>query len=1101
MTRGALIQTRLGRLVRQKLANDLAALVLAAVAMIAIGAVTIAALFWSGWLLLAIAVPAALLGWFWLRGNGFVRAAYQVEERFPEVRGKLVSAYELAQYNPKSREGYSMEMLDAAVQQAEHALAPLPLGRLIRRRRLLWSGAALVASLLVFFLFGALLGARARAGLANAFSPSALKVGFEVEPGDTSVMPNGVVALRCRVEPAGAFREVRLERAGKRRDARTVKLQSDTCRIVLAVEDGFKYRFRVLSRRSEEHGVRVLRPLGLNRLVFTYHYPEYSGLKESRTTSTDLSALKGTVVDVEGEANQLVGRGRLVVGPDTFGLHLDSADLRRFTGRFTVKGDAEGAIELAEREGSRDERDGGRSQKGEGGGQNEDQVRSPGGEAMLAAAMLSVRALTDEPPFVKLFLPGRDVDMPMSMQVLLGINSLDDFGLGELYLHYGKDSVDHRIRLKGLTGRREDTTLYSWDLSDAGLLSGEQLRYYVSVTDNDAVSGSKTGRTDVFSVRFPTMAEIYSASVRQTERTASELGPMQSEQAQIGTDLNRVADELKKSRELSWEEKKALDQVLSSQEGLVQQIAELRQEAAQMMEELSQGMTLDQETMQRMGQLQDLLSDLLPRELQQSLAQLRDKLQQQSPDVRRALGKFQIDQDKLRQSIERALELLKKIAEEQRLEALARKADELAEAQKRLTDQLGREPSEQSAQMQQDIKEALDSLKKEMQSLGDSMSDKAIGDSLSQLSGQMDQEQLSQIAEQLAQQMRQGKTSESRAKSGKLGQSMKKLAESLKSLSQQLKKKRSAEVAGKLAAAAGDVLMLSDEQEELEGSTAGKPDLSLEAQRQMGLHDAARIVAESLASLAGQSMSVSPQIAQELARAMSDMQDAAQGMVDNNIGHTRQGMDDARQGLNRTVEALLDALARAQQGGGMSGDMESLMEALSKMTADQMSLNSEMGGMPIPIPGGLTEAQMQALGRMLAKQRAIREALQQMLQNAGGTEPGLTSSLEGLIEEMTDVERDLSELNVTRDVVERQESILSHLLDAQRSIRQQGFKEERESESGKAFEIQQRPRLPADMGERNRLLREELMRALKAGYPPEYERMIRAYFERLLNQP
>ena len=91
-------------------------------------------------------------------------------------------------------------------------------------------------------------------------------------------------------------------------------------------------------------------------------------------------------------------------------------------------------------------------------------------------------------------------------------------------------------------------------------------------------------------------------------------------------------------------------------------------------------------------------------------------------------------------------------------------------------------------------------------------------------------------------------------------------------------------------------------------------------------------------------------------------------------------------------------------------------------------------------------------------------------------------------------------MNVTRELVQRQESILSHMLDAQRSIRQQGFKEERESESGKEFELQQKPRLPEDKGERNRLLREELMRALKQGYPAEYEQMIREYFQRLLDE-
>jgi hypothetical protein len=626
------------------------------------------------------------------------------------------------------------------------------------------------------------------------------------------------------------------------------------------------------------------------------------------------------------------------------------------------------------------------------------------------------------------------------------------------------------------------------------------LRYCVSVSDNDAVSGPKTSRTDVFQVRFPTMTEIYNAAVQQTERTASELGPMQSEQAQLSEELNRVAEELKKSRELSWDEKQALSRALSGQEGLMQQVADLKQEVENTLREMSQGMTLDQQTMERMGQLQQLMSELLPRELQQSLAQLRQKLEQQSPDVKRALEKFQLDQEKLKEGIDRALELLKKIMEEQRLEALARKAEELARAQEELTERLGKEPAEKSARMQQDIGEALDSLQKEMEELGDSMSDRDVGDSLNALTQQAEQNRLSEAAQQLASQMRQGRPGEARPGSSRLAQGMKKLAKSLSSLSDQLKKKRSADIARKLGQSARDLLMISEMQEQLEQAATGASSLSELAQREMSLHDAARVAAESLASLASQSMSVPPELGQDLAGSMNSMQQAAQAMVDNNRYGAGQAMAQARTGLNRTVAALLEAMANAQQGGGMSGGMEGLMQALSQMTGEQMGINSGMSGFPIPMPGGLTPAQAASLGRLLGKQRALREQLEQMLQSMGGTQPGLTGSLEGLVEEMKQVERDLSEQNVTRQLIRRQESILSHLLDAQRSIRQQGFKEERQSESGKTFELKQRPSLPEDKGERNRLLREELMRALKQGYPPEYEQMIRDYFDRLLQE-
>jgi hypothetical protein len=818
--------------------------------------------------------------------------------------------------------------------------------------------------------------------------------------------------------------------------------------------------------------VRVLEPLSLERLVFTLHPPAYSGLPETRSSGAEISGLKGTAVGIEGEANRLMSAGRLVLGQETVALAIDAMDSSRFTGSFGVKNDASGAFELAD---------------------NEDKVMQP-------AQGLRVRALTDEPPFVKLFLPGRDVDLPVSMKVLLGINSIDDFGLGELSLHYGKDSIDRRVRLKSVSGKREDTTLYAWDLSDAGLLPGEVIHYFVSVTDNDVVSGPKTSRTETFQVRFPTMTEIYSAAVQQTERTAAELGPMQSEQAQLGEELTRLSDEMKKSRELSWEEKQALEKVLGGQEGIMQQVSDLKQEVSDMMKELSQGMTLDQQTMERMSQLQQLLSELLPRELQQSLAQLRDKLEQQSPDVKRALEKFELDQEKMKQAIDRALELLKKVMEEQRLEALAKKAEELAKAQEDLTEKLGKEPGERSAQMEQELKDALDSLQKEMQSLADSMSDKEIGDSLAKLAEQAEQDKLSELAQELANQMKQGKAGEAKPGSAKLGKSLKKMSQSLSSLSKQLKSKRSSEVTRELTNAAQDLLMISEEQEKLEQAAAGMADLSANAAQEMGLHDATRIVAESIASLSSRSMSVAPELGKELAKAMNSMEQAAQAMVENRAGAAQPGMAGARRSLNQTVQALLEAMAASQQGGGMSGGMDALMQQLSQMTGEQMGINAGMSGFPIPMPGGMSPGQMAGLSRMLGKQRALREQLEQMLQSMGGTKPGLSSSLEGLLDEMKAVEKDLSEMNVSRELIQRQESILSHLLDTQRSIRQQGFKEERQSESGKEFELKERPRLPEDKGERNRLLREELMRALKQGYPAEYEQMIRDYFQRLLSE-
>ena len=1071
MKRGKLIRARLFRVRRAKLVNDLVALLLLAIGLAAFGVAIVAFVFWSGWVVLIFAVPVAWFGWRWLRGLSIKALARDVEKHFPEVQGKLVPALELAEYRPDRREGYSEELIQAAVSEVEKAVAPLALGRLVRRRRILWSGLGAIIGLAVFFGFLNLARVRAQIGLQNAFSPSRVPVEFIIEPGDTTVLPGSEIALNCRIRPAGIFRYIVFERSGEERQRRKVGLEPGGGKVIVRPKQGFSYCFRLLSRKSEDYQVQVIEPLSASRIVFVYRYPDYTGLPEYRSTSPEIVALHGTIIEFEGRVNRPVEQGRLVFSNDTIGLAIKTDSL--FSGRFRVRGDAEGRIELLD----------------------------VAGGTFQPVELVRVQTVSDEPPMVKLFMPGRDVDLPMSMKVILGINSLDDFGLSALYLHYGKDSVFERTRLKLLGNRREDTTLYTWDLSGSGLLPGDVMRYYVAVTDNDEVMGHKQSRTDVYEVRFPTMTEIYNASVRQTERTTDELAPIRDAQKKIDKEIARINDQMKKEGKLSWEERKALEQVLADQSKLANEIGNLRKQVEQLTDELFQGMALDKETMKRMGQLQELLSKLLPRELQESLAKLHESLGKESPDLRKALSRFQINQKQLKASIDRAVDFLKRVVEEQRLEALARKANDLAKTQNAVLEKLGKEKPEVLTRLERQIGAGIDSLAKEMASLSGTMSDSAIGDSLARLGEQMAQDSLSQLAAQTGDFMQQGNNRQAKSPAGKLAQRLKQLGQSLSSLSQRLKRKRSAEVANKLRGSAEELLMLSEKQEGLEAEARKMRKLDSKAAYEMGLHDGTGVVAESLASLGSRTMSLPSRLIGELVRSMGSMQDAAQNMIENRSGPACQHMAQARTGMNRAVVWILSALEQAQQGGGMSGGMESLMEQLSQMTAEQMAINAGMNGIPIPIPGGLSPAQMQALSRLLGRQSALREQLEQMLQSMGGERPGLTSSLESLVDEMKSVERDMAKLNVHRDLVERQEDILSHLLDAQRSIRQKGFKQKRKSQAAKPFQLGPNPRLPEDFGERNRLLREELMRALKQGDFGDYEPMIRAYFERLLTNP
>jgi hypothetical protein len=80
-------------------------------------------------------------------------------------------------------------------------------------------------------------------------------------------------------------------------------------------------------------------------------------------------------------------------------------------------------------------------------------------------------------------------------------------------------------------------------------------------------------------------------------------------------------------------------------------------------------------------------------------------------------------------------------------------------------------------------------------------------------------------------------------------------------------------------------------------------------------------------------------------------------------------------------------------------------------------------------------------------------------------------------------------------LVQKQEQILSKLLDAQRSINERDFEKKRKSNTGENF-VRQSPsdiNLSSDEGKEK--LKDELNKAVQEGYAKDYEKLILKYYE------
>ena len=101
--------------------------------------------------------------------------------------------------------------------------------------------------------------------------------------------------------------------------------------------------------------------------------------------------------------------------------------------------------------------------------------------------------------------------------------------------------------------------------------------------------------------------------------------------------------------------------------------------------------------------------------------------------------------------------------------------------------------------------------------------------------------------------------------------------------------------------------------------------------------------------------------------------------------------------------------------------------------------------------------------------------------------------------DMDAVIEELKAQNIDRSVIERQEKILSRLLDAQKSIREKEYSRKRKAEYEKQ-QVKSPPELQKDLIQKEDWLRKELLEALEEGYSQEYKELIRKYFESLYKE-
>ena len=417
------------------------------------------------------------------------------------------------------------------------------------------------------------------------------------------------------------------------------------------------------------------------------------------------------------------------------------------------------------------------------------------------------------------------------------------------------------------------------------------------------------------------------------------------------------------------------------------------------------------------------------------------------------------------------------------------------------------ETNEDLAQEQQRASEEMKELQEQLQELQNEMNEvrSAPKQQMQEMLQQLQQQNLPQQMQQNSQQLQQNQMQKAREGQQQMQQQLQQMQQRLQNMKQSMQGQQQQMNMAGLRQALENTLLLSRNQESLRHEVGAlsseSPTLRRKAQEQVSLSEGLRTVSDSLQQLARQVPQMTRAVQRETGDALQEMQKATEALSERSArtasGHQKGSM----MHLNELALLLSELLDQMMQGSGGGGgmSMQQMIQQLQQMSGDQQKLNQQLQQMLNDMQGNrLSVDQQERLKQMARQQQAIKRQLEQ-LNREGGAQNQLMGDLERVAEQMEESIRELQQNQADHRTIERQQQILTRMLNAQKSLRQQGREEQRQ---GQQPEEEFNRESPGDLTREEQIdrLRRDLIRAMETGYAPDYEELIKRYFELLQQQ-
>lgn len=866
------------------------------------------------------------------------------------------------------------------------------------------------------------------------------------------------------------------------------------------LQESTDYQVSIGRVKSERFSITVMPRPEISSLRLTLHHPEYLATQPETLAEGvgDAAIIAGSRIDIAGRSSQRLKSAVISTVPGA-SIAADISHGDAFTTSLSIATDTRWSVKLTN--------DFGLS--------NDNPVR------------FKITALHDASPTVTILKPAADIEFPTSKRLDLKVESTDDFGVVTTVLWYAVG--DRRnwipINLKAdFSPKKRFEVEFPWMLDTLAIEPGTKVSYYVKAEDG-VRPRPNIATSSEYHLNMPSMYDVYRGGEKTHEDVTEQLKELMDGQKLRRQALEQTYEQIKHEGRLDEATERRLRESIQEGEQRQKQAEEIINKFQQLQENSKDNPFSSPEALEKMQKVNELMNDVLDDEAKRLMKQLRESLTTMKLDPK-DLEKFEeaFKMDNYLKNLDRTIELLKQLKDEQKLDSLGKAAEDLLKRQQRMASETaalaekqkqgGLSPEEESklkdlAAQQEKLRQELEQLQKQARELAEQKQKPGeppnpAAEDVKNMRDMMKQEDFNKTAEEIKKNLDQKNPAGAKEQQ----QKMLKFLESLSKSGQKICNSCSGGQQQQLDLSRfiRRALNVSRDQEKLLLQLNGLPMQFMRGQKpavegiieetsvlQVIVRQQASDLENALETLVRSSFTIDPTVLQPLQGVQPMFNEIIKNLEDRAIGKSRSDQREIIRRFNLLAMELLRAQDQSQSSQN-NQNAASAMQQFKDLTRRQLSLYQQtMRQQRSPAD----QRMMEEMRRMAMEQRKIREALEQMMRE-GKQQMQTLGRLDDVLKDMQDLETKMLDPKLRREVAEKQKAVYDRMLKAQKSIKNRE-EESEERKGAKAREIvQTAPEKPLpQIGTDSRDLSRDFLGESREEYPKNFESLLRDYYKSL----